>query len=284
MRTYSLNFFHWMVTGLPQLVALAPRLNADPSLHILLYGQSFMLEQATLLGIPSAQVIEYDPCALYFGSEVFRVRRSADAGILELPSSETLRRTRRAVLGALSGLPARQNVHEHSGKSVIFFSRRDKMRSSSYQRGVHAKQRHIVNEDAVIGILKRTFEPNPLGLRVDVMEAASIPFVDQVRAVQNAVLIVAAEGAALSHVMFAQRGATIVNIQPTHDQYGTLPTQCGMSYFWHIAEMVKQDLTYYTFSMRDMTWNSPMRLPLPSWEAFCSSIAETLSRTRGLEL
>jgi hypothetical protein len=83
-----------------------------------------------------------------------------------------------------------------------------------------AKRRRIINEDAIIEVVKR------YGYRPVELERLAVP--EQVGVFRGARSIVGPHGAGLAHVMFAESGATVVEIFPKgSENFRKLSAICG---------------------------------------------------------
>eukprot|EP00439_Symbiodinium_sp_Y106_P016642 s5464_g2.t1 len=233
MRKAFCNYYHFTTVALSRLVALLPRLQADPTTVVLIphpnkKGQRspFIRDSLQLLGLEDHRIVQFPPCRVVFASEVLlagagpRAALARDAEgraraiMADVADAVPTRRVRNAVL-------ARTRVDVPGG--VLLIDRRER--------------RVISNLQEVRGALTRL----PKGTETRLMYCENLTFVEQVSGFAAADAAVAVSGACLANSLYMREGSLVVDLVPVKNYMGAdvvMPLHCGVTWFWTLTQNV----------------------------------------------
>jgi len=153
--------------------------------------------------------------------------------VADLPCCETVRAVRRDVLARL---PA--PVAPPRPPAMLIIDRRGARGLSNAAAVEAALQRHA-----------------PQGLEVLRVSFEGLPIAEQIVEVQRCVVLVGVDGAGLTHSVFLPDGATVLNVLPTGDEFGPLPSRDGYGYIHHLAT-ARGGLAYRLLAVPEACWGS----------------------------
>ncbi|CAE7209310.1 unnamed protein product [Symbiodinium natans] len=209
MRKAFCNYYHFTTVALSRLVALLPRLQADPSIVITIphpnkKGQRspYIRDSLRLLGLEDHRIVEFPPCRVVFATEVLlagagpRATLGRDAEgraraiMADVADAAPTRRVRKAVLAQAraSGLPG----------GVLLIDRRERRAIANLPEAWKLSGEELF-ADAAGQCRGRSFFP--LG-RVSLAYCENLTFAEQVAAFAAADAVVAISGACLANSLY----------------------------------------------------------------------------------
>jgi capsular polysaccharide biosynthesis protein len=111
--------------------------------------------------------------------------------------------------------------------------------------------RSIGNHREVAQSIERVF-PEWAGCSMSATHC-SVP--EQAKCFRAADLILGVEGAGLTNMLFSQRGTTVVNLHP-NASFSTLQSDCGQSYYWHMAGST--GMHYHAYMMSNFSFGGSL--------------------------
>eukprot|EP00747_Dinoflagellata_sp_TGD_P077555 gnl/TRDRNA2_/TRDRNA2_159640_c0_seq1.p1 gnl/TRDRNA2_/TRDRNA2_159640_c0~~gnl/TRDRNA2_/TRDRNA2_159640_c0_seq1.p1 ORF type:complete len:137 (+),score=16.74 gnl/TRDRNA2_/TRDRNA2_159640_c0_seq1:83-493(+) len=108
----------------------------------------------------------------------------------------------------------------------------------------------------------------------------TLSIAEQIKAVQRSVLLLGVDGAGLTHGIFLPDGAMVIDVLPTADEFGPLPSRHGHGYIHHLATARGEEkVAFRALAVPEAGWGSEeVECPLPAllvalneWAASASS-------------
>eukprot|EP00747_Dinoflagellata_sp_TGD_P069636 gnl/TRDRNA2_/TRDRNA2_156213_c1_seq1.p1 gnl/TRDRNA2_/TRDRNA2_156213_c1~~gnl/TRDRNA2_/TRDRNA2_156213_c1_seq1.p1 ORF type:complete len:445 (-),score=51.29 gnl/TRDRNA2_/TRDRNA2_156213_c1_seq1:217-1551(-) len=216
LKVFSINYFHWTAGVLPHLVLFAQsEFATDP---VLVYPTQFWQDAVKLLNI--SRPIYFDPNQVYFANTLRHFK--GGTGPQDFPSRFNVLTARSKVLMAAHVPPS---LSAGFGQEALLISRRD------------SETRQILNEEAVTTAMRDTLAPMVIGA----LTLSTLQWIEQVRRVAAAGVMVGVEGAGLSNLIYMPKAGLVVIVLPgrfldRQSNYGPNVIACGQTFFWHLAE------------------------------------------------
>lgn len=205
---WSNNYFHWVTQFLPKL-ELADRVVGLHKIdHFLLSigCAAFQEESLRRFGIDSAKIMMIDPTQLVEAEELVITSYPSENGTLSPWTAEFLHNDELLKNTCPKG--------RYSSSSAIFLDRDPR----------HGK-RHIQNRTEVMSMIS--------AMGIDAVDCGDLSFAEQVSVCANARLIIGIHGAAMVNMVFAPKGAQIIELLPRNHQipcYKYLANACHHRY------------------------------------------------------
>ena len=172
---------------LPRVLLLKPYLT--PGTKLLTFGGSHEAKWLAELGIPADMVEVYDPSTLYCADELLVPNPVS----VITPAKEGYEHVRRA-------FPAQPVAAQQDNNLVIYCTR------------AGASDRQVSNEDQILSAIKAAYPQSEL-----VIYTGKESVRDTVQLFRRARVVVGMHGAGLSHMIFAPRGAAVIEFLFMYD-------------------------------------------------------------------
>jgi hypothetical protein len=202
----SSNYYHWMMDCLPRLHLLEDFINSIDHFIVPDKLHSFHIESLKYWGIEENRLLKISKTDKLYFENLY---------VPSLPGSEG-----NSPLWAIQYLREKfLNYNNDSLKELVYFSREN------------ANERHIINEDEVLKVLKAK------GFKV--YEMSEYTLAEQIKISQNAKMIVSAHGAALTNLLFTSNCQVLEIFSPDYvrpDCYFTLAKQLKLDYWYLMGE------------------------------------------------
>ncbi|KAL1518446.1 hypothetical protein AB1Y20_002738 [Prymnesium parvum] len=253
---WTANYWHWTVDALPKALLFAElrQTLAAPPCKLLAYDFAWTRQHLSLLGLPASAIAHHSPRALHFACRVLLASPSA----LDAPHLRQLAALRRALLphAAAAALSAAAAAAASTSKPLLLVPLR---------QSVHGAGRAITNlphlAAALAAAARRAAE-------VVLFDHSRHTVAEQVALFSRARLVVGVHGAAFANILWAPEGSDIVEIVPIDVH---LDFQCGLTPFWHVAELLR--LRKHAFIAYAGRMFEPFELPVVEFVAFLRASA-----------
>jgi capsular polysaccharide biosynthesis protein len=256
-KALSLNYYHFWADSGTHLLSAAAILRNDPSSKLLVYGKrQFALDALAALGVAPTQIVLYEPCVLYRAARVLSWPSTRQP--FEISSAQANRLRSAAMAWLVAAQSAGLSAPKPAG--VLLIGRGDKLKTHSldWSKGM----RSLVNAAEVELALQERFG----GETVQSIQCTR-PLLEQIHLFNNAQLVIGVEGACLTNVMFMKpRTSVLVNIVPAKGSFAPYESECGLSFFWHLAEVL--EVEYHAFLVRESSWSDPVTVPIGRFKKF----------------
>jgi len=232
------NYYHFTTVGLGRLVALMPRLIADPTIAVLMpnpdavnHSIAYIEDSLSLLGIQRERILRYPACRLVFAEEVLIAGigpRMAFGPNMQKNGHQAVmidnadRGPALAVRAAFLRVITSTHPASHTPARALLIDR--------------PERRRIANIDEVITAIAETalFVDGPV-------YCEKLSLAEQISRFHNAAVVTAVTGACLSNLLYMRRTGLVVDIVPARNYIGdgtTLSLDCGITYFWALASNI----------------------------------------------
>jgi len=249
LRLSGCNFMHFCSASLPVLLALVQS-QLPLGTKFLVYPLGFVRDFLLMFGILPENIIMYDPHKVYHADVLYTVEGLNE--VADLPACETVEAVRQAVLKLVQ-------VPVQSRPQALIIDRKSGMRQ-------------LENADQVEDIVRKHA---PDGIQVVRVSFEGLSISEQILTVQSAYLLVGVDGAGLTHSMFLPKGASVIDILPTGDEFGPLPSSDGYGYIHHLAT-ARTGISFCALAVPEAQWGSQsVRCPPKSLESAVKVWAET---------
>lgn len=199
------NYYHFLIDCLPKLRHLEMS-GASIDRYYAPYRYEFSRQLFQLMGLPASRIVSARELSHVTADDVYVPQP------LETPRPADMR--------YLFETMSRQSWSKTDGQpeGLVYISR------------ANARVRRVLNESEVISALTRR------GFQCVQLEG--MPLVQQIQLFQQAKTIVAPHGAGLANMVFAQPGATVIEIGTVHRPlpfFQRLSAVCGHQFAWFVA-------------------------------------------------
>ncbi|TWH61820.1 glycosyltransferase family 61 protein [Dulcicalothrix desertica] len=203
----SSNYYHWMMDSLPRLHLLEKFIDSIDYFIVPEKLYSFHIESLKYWGIEEDRLIKMKKTDKIYFENLYVPSLPGSVGNSPLWAVEYVRQ---------------KFINDNNdclSKEYVYLSR------------INARERHIINENEVIELLRnRGFQ---------IYEMSEHTLAEQIKIIRNAKIIVSAHGAALTNLLFASNCQVLEIfsldcIRP--DCYFTLASQLGLDYWYLMGE------------------------------------------------
>lgn len=263
---WTVNYWHWTTLALPKALLFAEHMAvARQGCQLLAYKfpwTSQLLRMVLGEELYASSVVFYRPTTLYYACRVLLPSPSA----LDAANGDDLRALRNAVLphAAAAAASAAAKAAIGTRTPLVLLDVRSESGSS-----VHGAGRTLTNLPELLDALHLAFGAREQQAeQVVLFDHRGLSVAEQAALYARAAVVIGVHGAGFANALWAPSGAHIVEIVPIDVH---LDFQCGLTPFWHTAELLgqrKHAFIAYTGRMFE-----PFALPVVEFIAFLRASA-----------
>lgn len=212
-------FYHWVIDRLPSVLLLKDFLLADPEMKLIVNNQNgyiagYVHEYLDLLGIPVEQRLVAQKNVLYHAETVY----FATPFLMEPIPKKLLLKLRQELLTAAR----KKSISREFNKNLIVIIQRKE------------SDRRIANLNDLLAMINSSFDPN---MYETVVFDGSVSVAEQIQIFNKARLIIGVMASGLTNMLYAEPGATVIEIHQTRDYFP--PTfNAGVEWCWWLSSAV----------------------------------------------
>ncbi len=249
-------YYHWVIDRLPSILLLRKFILQDPTIKLVIHNQhnsvaGYVHEYLHLLGIPSDQVIVANSNALYHAETLY----FATPFLMEPIPKKLLSELRSELIEAAYQKPSSR---EYKNNLVVIIQRRE-------------ADRRILNLAELVRTVNESFAHK--GYEILIFDA-SMSVSEQIKIFNNARLIIGVMASGLTNVLYANPGASVIEIHPEL-AYLANPqgiNDSGCEWCWWLSSIAGAN--YWVVPTRFTFADSHVTVPLEPMKKILKQIVE----------
>jgi len=240
-------FYHWLLDRMPSIFMLRDTIQQDPEMKFIISPYEgrvpgYVHEYLDLLGIPVDRRIIGNPGTLYFAKEVF----FATPFLMEPIPQKLLSAFRETLIKASEQRPISRAYQDNL---IVVIQRTE-------------SDRRIENIDALVRLLKSKYPSNKYEVLIF---NANTSISEQIQIFNKARLIIGVTASGLSNIIYAKKGAHVIEIHPETNMAGG-----GAEWVWWLASSV--GLHYWVVPARFALSDARVTCPIHDIEKILQKI------------
>jgi hypothetical protein len=244
-------FYHWLLDRMPSIFLLKDVIQNDPEVKFIINPYQgrvpgYVHEYLDLLGIPSDRRIIGNGAGLYFAEEVY----FATPFLVEPIPQKLLHAMRKTLIKASEQRPISRTYQDNL---IVVIQRTE-------------RDRQIENIGALVQILKTKFSSKSSSKQYEVVVFnANTSISEQIQIFNKARLIIGVTASGLSNIIYAKKGAHVIEIHPEANMAGG-----GAEWVWWLASSV--GLHYWVVPARFALSDARVTCPIQDIEKILQKI------------